>query len=203
MQLPVPFFREVGSGPGVVCLHSNASTSSQWQKLMEFLAPKFHVLAADSFGAGKSPAWPTDRPVSLQDEVALLEPVFVRAGDPYVLVAHSYGAAVALIAAVLQPHRIRILALYEPMLFALLDANLHLPMMPMVFAELWPPQLLPLTQANYSAQRNASSTSGWAKVLGLVRLNRAKAQFQHPLSTFAGGQGHCSMSPHLLRRCPS
>lgn len=123
MQLPIPFFREVGSGPGVVCLHSNASTSSQWQKLMEFLAPKFHVLAADSFGAGKSPAWPTDRLVSLQDEVALLEPVFVRAGDPYALVAHSYGAAVALIAAVLQPRRIRTLALYEPTLFALLDAE--------------------------------------------------------------------------------
>ena len=123
MQLPIPFFREVGSGPGVVCLHSNASTSSQWQKLMEFLAPKFHVLAADSFGAGKSPAWPTDRLVSLQDEVTLLEPVFVRAGDPYALVAHSYGAAVALIAAVLQPRRIRTLALYEPTLFALLDAE--------------------------------------------------------------------------------
>ncbi len=123
MLLPSPFFREVGSGPGVVCLHANASTSSQWRALMESLAPKFHVLAADSFGAGRSPAWPTDRQVSLQDEVALLEPVFARAGDPYALVAHSYGAAVALIAAVSQPRRIRALALYEPVLFALLDGE--------------------------------------------------------------------------------
>ena len=123
MQFPSPFFREVGSGPGVVCLHANASTSSQWRALMESLAPKFHVLAADSFGAGKSPPWPTDRQVSLRDEVALLEPVFARAGDPHALVAHSYGAAVALIAAVSQLRRVRALALYEPVLFALLDAE--------------------------------------------------------------------------------
>jgi pimeloyl-ACP methyl ester carboxylesterase len=90
---------------------------------MESLAARFHVLAADSFGAGQSPAWPTDRQVSLQDEAALLEPVFARAGDPHTLVAHSYGAAVALIAAVSQPRRIRALALYEPVLFALLDTE--------------------------------------------------------------------------------
>jgi pimeloyl-ACP methyl ester carboxylesterase len=122
-QPPTPFFREAGSGPGVVCLHSNASSSSQWRALMETLAPRFHVLAADSYGAGKSPEWPTNRPVSLKDEVLLLEPVFARAGDPFSLVAHSYGAAVALVAAVSQPHRIRVLALYEPTLFALLDAK--------------------------------------------------------------------------------
>jgi pimeloyl-ACP methyl ester carboxylesterase len=117
-----PYFREAGAGPGVVCLHSNASTSGQWRALMEALAPKFHVLAADSYGAGKSPPWPMDRQVVLRDEVALLEPVFARAADPFALVGHSYGAAVALIAAVTQPRRVRALALYEPTLFALLDA---------------------------------------------------------------------------------
>jgi len=118
-----PFFRELGSGPGVVCLHSNASSSSQWRALMESLAPRFRVLAADSYGAGKSPGWPTDRPVRLGDEVALLEPVFARAGGGPAIVGHSYGAAVALIAAVTQPGRFRALALYEPTLFALVDAE--------------------------------------------------------------------------------
>jgi pimeloyl-ACP methyl ester carboxylesterase len=122
LQPLAPFFREVGSGPGVVCLHANASTSSQWRALMDSLAPRLHVLAADGYGAGKSPPWPSDRPVALRDEVALLEPVFARAGDPFVLVGHSYGAAVALIAAVTQPHRVRAVALYEPTLFALVDA---------------------------------------------------------------------------------
>ena len=122
-MFPDPYFREVGSGPGVVCLHANASTSTQWRPLMESLEPRFHVLAADSFGAGKSPAWPVNRKVTLRDEVALLDPVFELAGEPCMVVAHSYGAAVALIAAMSQPHRISALALYEPVLFSLLDGD--------------------------------------------------------------------------------
>jgi pimeloyl-ACP methyl ester carboxylesterase len=118
-----PHFREAGAGPGVVCLHSNASSSSQWRTLMELLAPKFHVLAADCYGAGKSPAWPGDRPFWLRDEVAFLEPVFERAGEPFTLVGHSYGAGVALVAAVMQPRRVRALALYEPTLFSVVDAE--------------------------------------------------------------------------------
>src|SRR5262245_43621213 len=115
-----PYFREAGSGPGIVCLHANASSSSQWRALMERLAPRFRVLAADSYGAGRSP-WPAGRTVALRDEAAFLEPVFARAGEPFALVAHSYGAAVALVAAMAQPRRVRALALYEPTLFSVLD----------------------------------------------------------------------------------
>jgi len=118
-----PFFREQGSGPGVVCLHSSASSSSQWRGLMERLAPDFHVLAADSYGHGKSPPWPTDHKVSLHDEVSLLEPVFARAGQPFTLVGHSYGAAVALIAAIVRPWRVRALAVYEPTLFSVIEGE--------------------------------------------------------------------------------
>lgn len=118
-----PFFREVGTGRGVVCLHANASSSSQWRALMDALAPTFRVLAPDSYGAGKSPAWPTDRPVGLRDEAELLEPVFARAGEPVTLVGHSYGAAVGLVAALARPRRVRALAVYEPTLFSLLDAE--------------------------------------------------------------------------------
>lgn len=118
---PMPYFREAGSGPGVVCLHSNASASAQWRALMERLAPHFHVLAPDSLGAGKSPPWPTDRRVVLQDEVRLLEPVLEMAGAPYHLVGHSYGAAIALRAALTYPAQVKTLALYEPTFFSLLE----------------------------------------------------------------------------------
>jgi pimeloyl-ACP methyl ester carboxylesterase len=118
-----PFFREAGAGPGVVCLHSNASSSNQWRSLMELLAPRFHVLAPDMHGAGKGPAWPHDRTIGLKDEAAMLEPVFDAAGDLFVLVAHSYGAAVALVAAATRARRVKALVLYEPTLFALLDAQ--------------------------------------------------------------------------------
>ncbi|MFW5330151.1 alpha/beta fold hydrolase [Hydrogenophaga sp. ZJX-1] len=127
MSRPDPFFREAGAGPGVVCLHSNASHSGQWRELMELLSPTCHVLAPDGYDAGKSPAWPADQPLRLDDEVALLAPVLARAGSPLVLVGHSYGAAVALIAALRHPGRVRALALYEPTLFSLLEQEAPAP----------------------------------------------------------------------------
>ncbi len=123
MQLEAPFYREAGAGPGVVCLHANASTSGQWRGLMELLAPRFRVLAPDCYDCGKSPRWPSDRVIRLGDEVALIEPVLAKAGAPLVLVGHSYGAVIALMAALANPRRVRALALYEPTLFALIDAE--------------------------------------------------------------------------------
>lgn len=120
----VPHVREAGAGPGVVCLHSNASTSSQWRALMAQLSPDYRVFAPDSLGAGRSPAWrktPEDRTLTLADEVALLAPVFEAAGAPFSLVGHSYGATVALMAALAYPGRVRAIAVYEPTLFGLLD----------------------------------------------------------------------------------
>ena len=127
MGRPEPFFREAGTGPGVVCIHSNASTSGQWRGLMELLAPKFRIFAPDSYDSGKSPHWPSDRVIRLRDEVALIEPVLAKAGSPLALVGHSYGAAVALIAALANPGSVRAMAVYEPTLFALLDAETPAP----------------------------------------------------------------------------
>jgi pimeloyl-ACP methyl ester carboxylesterase len=115
------YFREAGAGPGVVCVHSNASSSGQWRALMDALRPKFLVLAPDSYGAGRSPSWPAGRKVTLRDEVALLEAAFARAGDPFSLVGHSYGGAIALVAAHIHRKRLRAMALYEPTLFSLVE----------------------------------------------------------------------------------
>lgn len=123
MSLPEPYVREAGTGLGVVCLHSNASTSGQWRGLIDRLAPGLHVLAPDSYDSGKSPQWPSDRIISLADEVSLIEPVLARAGSPLALVGHSYGAAIALIAALANPRGVRAIALYEPTLFALIEAE--------------------------------------------------------------------------------
>lgn len=119
----VPFCREAGSGPGVVCVHANASSSSQWRGLMDLLAPKFRVFAPDSYDCGRSPKWPSDRVITLADEAALIEPVLARAGSPVTLVGHSYGGAVALVAALANPGRVRSLVLYEPTLFAVIEAR--------------------------------------------------------------------------------
>ena len=117
-----PHVREAGSGPAVVCLHANASTSTQWRDLTDLLSPTHRVLAPDLYGAGKSPDWPSRDQITLSDEVEFIEPVLASAGESLVLVGHSYGGAVALIAALRDPARVRALALYEPTLFALVDA---------------------------------------------------------------------------------
>jgi len=88
---------------------------------MDLLAPKFRVFAVDSYGAGKSPEWPSDTVIALDDEADLIAPVLEKAGAPFSLVGHSYGGAVALIAALRDPSRVRALALYEPTLFSLID----------------------------------------------------------------------------------
>lgn len=94
---------------------------------MNLLANSNRVFAPDSFGSGKSPDWPSDREISLQNEVAFIEPVLKIAGAPLALVGHSYGAAVALIAALNNPNRVRALAVYEPTLFAVVDKEDHPP----------------------------------------------------------------------------
>lgn len=121
MLHPPPFVREAGTGPTVICMHANASHSGQWSALMKLLANRFHVVAVESWGAGKSPEWPSDRVITLADEVELLAPVIARATSPTSIVAHSYSGAVALKAALLHPGRFGALALYEPTLFALVD----------------------------------------------------------------------------------
>ena len=121
------FFREAGEGPGVVCFHSNCSSSGQFKSLMTALADSHHVFAVDSYGAGKTPAWDRPEHLSLADEVALAEPVMDRAGEGIVLVGHSYGAAVALTAALANPSRVKAIVVYEPTLFSLVNQVHPLP----------------------------------------------------------------------------
>ncbi len=119
----MPHVVEAGTGPAVVCLHSNASTSGQWRALMGRLSDRFHVLAVDGYGAGRSPDWHGERGIRLDDEVALLSSVVERAGDRFHVIGHSYGGAVALKLALACPGRVRSLCLYEPTLFSLVVAG--------------------------------------------------------------------------------
>ena len=102
----MPFVREQGVGPDVVCFHSNCSSSGQFKALMDTLGSHFHVTAFDAYGAGKTPAWSQSRRLSLSDEVALAETVMPQTGEQVILIGHSYGAAVALMTALANPARV-------------------------------------------------------------------------------------------------
>jgi pimeloyl-ACP methyl ester carboxylesterase len=115
-------FREEGSGSTVVCVHSSASSSSQWRTPMGSLSDRFRVVAMDLYGYGKSPAWPGEHVLRLDDEIALMAPILETAGK-FHLVGHSYGGLVALKLALNDASRIASLTLYEPTCFFLLIAN--------------------------------------------------------------------------------
>lgn len=112
--------RSDGSGPAVLCLHSSAGSSQQWQALADQLAPGFRVTRVDSLGHGRSAAPDAGVPVFAQDAAALGAHVAACA-DGVHLVGHSYGAALAIRLALAHPQRVRSLVLYEPVLFSLLD----------------------------------------------------------------------------------
>ncbi|MGZ8255759.1 MAG: alpha/beta fold hydrolase, partial [Burkholderiaceae bacterium] len=65
---------------------------------------------------GVRPAWSGAKPLTLADEVALVEPILNAAG-PVHLVGHSYGGAVALKAAALHPSAVASVTVFEPVLF--------------------------------------------------------------------------------------
>lgn len=104
----------------VLCLHSSSGTHAQWRAVAERLAPRHQLLMPDLLGHGRSPAWPERAPDDLRvdAEAALACAEGVR--EPLDLVAHSYGAALALQIAIDHPERVRSLTLYEPVAFGLL-----------------------------------------------------------------------------------
>lgn len=103
--------------PVVVLLHASGGSARQWDALAQALAPQFTVHAIDLHGHGKQGL--KDRPATVHDEAALVQPVLEAAGAVH-LVGHSYGGAVATHLAATQPSRVLSLAVYEPVLFSLL-----------------------------------------------------------------------------------
>jgi pimeloyl-ACP methyl ester carboxylesterase len=118
--MSAPRHPEAGTGPCVLCIHSFSSTSGQYRGLMERLAPRFRVVAPDLYGHGRSPPWPGERRFTLADEAAPLE-ALLPLEPPVHLVAHSYGAAVALRIAAVNRVRVRSMVLYEPAIWGTLS----------------------------------------------------------------------------------
>jgi pimeloyl-ACP methyl ester carboxylesterase len=105
-------YLDVGQGPAVVLIHGFASSLDVWAALVPELARKHRVLALDLKGFG----W-TDRPegdYSPGAQAALVLGLMGQRGiDKADFVAHSWGASVALMAALQAPERVNSLALYD------------------------------------------------------------------------------------------
>lgn len=116
-----------GQGAPILLLHSSLSSHRQWSALAAKLVAtgRFCVISADLMGYGDEPCPQAPRPFSLADEVqCLLErlPDEIRR-QPFCVVGHSYGGAVALQLALSKALDVRQLALFEPVAFHLLKAE--------------------------------------------------------------------------------
>lgn len=111
--------------PIVVCVHGSASNGNQWRSLRRALRGRCRVFTPDLIGYGSRRYRPEGR-FQLQHEVDAIIEQIGDIEEPFHLIGHSYGGAVAIYFAKQYPERVRSLVLYEPANFALLfDEGLH------------------------------------------------------------------------------
>jgi pimeloyl-ACP methyl ester carboxylesterase len=111
-----------GSGPLVVCLHSSGGSSSQWRSLIESGKNACRFLAFDFHGHGRSEEYRGEG-YALRCESDAIWASIESVREPMHLVGHSFGGAVALDLALRHRGRFASATVFEPVLFALLDAT--------------------------------------------------------------------------------
>ncbi len=110
-----------GDADGVmVLLHGSASAGSAWRGVQSHLAGKIRTITPEFYGCGRTEDWPGREQMSLAAEAALVSGLMARIPGPVHLVGHSYGGAVALRLATVNPLKVRSLTLVEPVAFHLL-----------------------------------------------------------------------------------
>lgn len=109
-----------GRGDPVVFLHGSASDSEDWRDLAGRIGLGREVVCPDLPGYGESPAWSGRAAMRIGDDVAILERLSAMLARPLHIVAHGYGASMALEFAVRSPYAVASMVLYEPISFHLL-----------------------------------------------------------------------------------
>ena len=108
------------AAPVVVVLHSSGAGPRQWaawQPWMDADAP-WHTPGLIGYDRGAP--WTEGERVTLDDEARRIAQLAAAHPGGVHFVGHSYGGAVALRVALRWPHLVRSVAVYEPVLFALL-----------------------------------------------------------------------------------
>ena len=65
-------------------VHSSASSAGQWKPLMDNYSEKFHFIAINLIGYGKTSTWSGDKIQSLQDQVALIDAIPISKNEKLV-----------------------------------------------------------------------------------------------------------------------
>jgi pimeloyl-ACP methyl ester carboxylesterase len=102
----------------LLCIHGSAATGRSWNTIAAVLGARFDVVTPDRLGCARDACWSAGTPASFEAEARHLASWLCPQGAH--VLAHSYGAAIALELALRWPHRVRSLTLFEPARFALL-----------------------------------------------------------------------------------
>lgn len=92
-------FLDRGSGPPVVFVHSSGMGAGQWERTIDALGAGHRCLAPDLSGYGKSSAAREGSDTALVQDAEIVGSMIELAGEGAHLVGHSYGGAIALLAA--------------------------------------------------------------------------------------------------------
>jgi pimeloyl-ACP methyl ester carboxylesterase len=113
-------YRQSGAGDPVLMLHASACTGGSWRGLIGELGAGFSYYTPDIAGYGQSVCEYLQESASLRAEAEFVAPLLWDAKDPFHIVGHSFGGAVALALAMAWPERVKTLTLFEPTAFFVL-----------------------------------------------------------------------------------
>jgi len=116
------FYQLTGAGSPVLLVHSSACRGGFWQGLIRQLGDGFACYTPDLAGYGRSRCAGSEN-ATLRDEAEFIAPLLWHDPQPFHLIGHSFGGAVALATALAWPDRVRSLTLYEPTAFSLLRSG--------------------------------------------------------------------------------
>ena len=113
-------YQESGNGTPIVFVPGSFSTGASWRSISTPLSERYRTITTSLSGYGKTQELRRPGGNHVQDEMDVLEDVFAQVNAPVHLVAHSFGAWVALSFAMRRTPKLLSLTLLEPTVFNLL-----------------------------------------------------------------------------------
>jgi pimeloyl-ACP methyl ester carboxylesterase len=113
-------YQENGHGQAIVFVPGSFSAGSSWRNICTPLSERYRTITTSLSGYGKTQERRKIGGAHLEDEMDVLEAVLEKADAPVHLVAHSFGAGVALALAIRRAPKLLSLTLLEPTAFYLL-----------------------------------------------------------------------------------
>lgn len=113
-------YQESGNGEAIVFVPGSFSAGSAWRTIATPLSERYRTITTSLSGYGKTQERRLPGGNHMQDELGVLETVLQKVDAPAHLVAHSFGAWVALLFAIRRPSKLLSLTLLEPTAFQML-----------------------------------------------------------------------------------